>query len=72
MRHRFTGTTTLDDINAELTKRAALRGAEVTAVQSNVEGEIVTHIQDAALRHDAIVYQSGRVYAYERSNSRCD
>ena len=53
------GTTTLDEINAELDKRAAARGASVACVQSNLEGEIVTHIQDAAIRYDAVVLNPG-------------
>ncbi len=53
------GSTTLDEINAELSRRGGLRGAEVDAVQSNIEGEIVTHIQNAAARYDAIVMNPG-------------
>lgn len=53
------GTTTLAEIDAELGVRAAARGAEVDCHQSNLEGELVTHIQNAAARHDAIVINPG-------------
>jgi 3-dehydroquinate dehydratase-2 len=53
------GTTTLDEIDAELAARAATRGAEVDCAQSNLEGELVTHIQNAAARYDAIVINPG-------------
>lgn len=49
------GTTTLAEIDAELARRAAARGAEVECVQSNHEGELVTLIQQARGRVDAIV-----------------
>lgn len=49
------GRTTLDQINAGLRQRAAEAGAVLDAVQSNIEGEIVTIIQDAAAHYDALV-----------------
>lgn len=49
------GRTTLAEIDAELRRRAALADAELDAVQSNSEGEIVDRIQGAASRYDAIV-----------------
>lgn len=49
------GRTTLDQINTGLRQRAAEAGAVLDAVQSNVEGEIVTIIQDAAAHYDALV-----------------
>ncbi len=49
------GRTTLSEIDAELRERAAAAGAEVDSVQSNLEGEIVTYIQNAAPRYQAIV-----------------
>jgi 3-dehydroquinate dehydratase II len=49
------GHTTLDQIDAALRQRAAAAGAQLDAVQSNVEGEIVTLIQDAAAHYDALV-----------------
>ena len=53
------GTTTLVEIDAELTRRAAARGATVTCVQSNLEGEIVDAIQGARGTADAIVINPG-------------
>lgn len=53
------GSTTLDEINAELARRGASQGVGVDAVQTNIEGEIVDHIQNAAARYDAIVMNPG-------------
>lgn len=53
------GTTTLDEINASLRAQGAIAGAEVECVQSNVEGEIVTHIQQARGRCDGILMNPG-------------
>ena len=53
------GTTTLAEINDALSKRASAAGAALDAVQSNLEGEIVTHIQSAGADHDAIVINPG-------------
>jgi 3-dehydroquinate dehydratase-2 len=53
------GTTTLAEIDAELARRAAARGATVTCVQSNLEGEIVDAIQGARGTADAIVINPG-------------
>ena len=49
------GTTTLAEIDAELTRRAAARHATVECHQSNHEGELVTLIQNARGRFDAIL-----------------
>ncbi len=49
------GTTTLAEIDAELHRRAAARGAIVECAQSNHEGELVTLIQQARGRFDAIL-----------------
>ncbi len=49
------GVTTLASINAAVADRARDLGCTVDAVQSNLEGELVTHIQNAAARYDAIV-----------------
>ena len=49
------GSTTLAEIDAELARRAAARGAEVRCAQSNLEGELVELIQRAKGWADAIV-----------------
>jgi 3-dehydroquinate dehydratase-2 len=49
------GTTTLAEIDAELSRRAAARHAEVRCAQSNLEGELVELIQRARGWADAIV-----------------
>ena len=53
------GTTTLAEIDAELAKRAAARGAETRSSQSNLEGELVDRIQRAKGWADAIVINPG-------------
>lgn len=49
------GSTTLADIEALVRKEAGNRGAEVDFKQSNVEGELVSWIQQAKGVHDVIV-----------------
>jgi 3-dehydroquinate dehydratase-2 len=49
------GATTLDEIDGMLTARAQKRGATVECHQSNVEGELVTRIQEAHGRAQAII-----------------
>jgi len=53
------GTTTLAEIDAELTKRGAARGVVVRCSQSNAEGELVDKIQDAKAWASAIVINPG-------------
>ena len=53
------GSTTLAEINAELERRAAARGAAVRCVQTNLEGELVELIQRAKDWADAIVLNPG-------------
>lgn len=53
------GTTTLAEIDADLARRAAARGADVTCVQSNLEGALVDAIQGARGTCDAIVINPG-------------
>jgi len=53
------GTTTLAEIDAELARRAAARGAETRSEQSNVEGELVEMIQRAKGWAHAIVINPG-------------
>jgi 3-dehydroquinate dehydratase-2 len=49
------GATRLSEIDATLAERAARRGATVECHQSNVEGELVTCIQEARGRAHAII-----------------
>lgn len=49
------GTTTLSDIEKEITAHAKEKGVEVDFYQSNIEGEIVTAIQKAKGIYDGIV-----------------
>src|SRR5690606_26407218 len=53
------GSATLAEIDEGLRQRAAGRGASLEARQSNLEGEIVTWIQQAAGSFDAIVINPG-------------
>jgi 3-dehydroquinate dehydratase-2 len=53
------GSATLAEIDDRLRQRALARGAEVDCVQSNLEGEIVTLVQQAAGRYHAIVINPG-------------
>ena len=49
------GTTSLEAINAELLTRAKALGIELEIIQSNHEGEMVTAIQAAMAKKDAII-----------------
>jgi len=49
------GTTSLDDIEAQVRQRAKLLKAEVSFRQSNLEGELVAWIQEARGKFDVIV-----------------
>ncbi len=49
------GTTTLAEIDRQLDERARARGATVECHQSNIEGELVSWIQAAAGKAQAIV-----------------
>jgi 3-dehydroquinate dehydratase II len=53
------GHQTLDDIVGAARALAAELGVEIESYQSNVEGELVTRIQQAASRFDAIVFNPG-------------
>ena len=53
------GTTTLAQIEAELTRRATARGAELRSAQTNFEGELVALIQLARNWADAIIINGG-------------
>ena len=49
------GHVTIESINAMLTDEARLLGIEIKTFQSNVEGELVSAIQEAASWADAII-----------------
>lgn len=49
------GKTTLADIEARVRQRATEKGAEIDFRQSNIEGELVTWIQQAKANADVIV-----------------
>jgi 3-dehydroquinate dehydratase-2 len=49
------GSTTLAEIERALVTRGALRGAAVRCFQSNEEGQLVTHVQDAREHADGLV-----------------
>ncbi|HET8580231.1 MAG TPA: type II 3-dehydroquinate dehydratase, partial [Nitrospiraceae bacterium] len=53
------GDASLKTINAAITKLAKQEGIRVQIKQSNVEGELVTWIQEARHRFDAIVMNPG-------------
>jgi 3-dehydroquinate dehydratase II len=53
------GTTTLAEIDEALRRQASGAGLDLEAVQSNVEGEIVGHIQAARGTFDAILINPG-------------
>jgi 3-dehydroquinate dehydratase II len=53
------GSSTLAEIDAELVRRGAARGAEVRCAQTNLEGELVDAIQRARGWADAIVINPG-------------
>lgn len=49
------GTSTLEDINTMIEQAAKSEGGQIEARQSNFEGELVTWIQEARDRFDAII-----------------
>ncbi|MBN1866176.1 type II 3-dehydroquinate dehydratase [Candidatus Sumerlaeota bacterium] len=53
------GTTTLAEIEADLTRLAAERGAALVCAQSNHEGELIEKIQEARDRVDVILLNAG-------------
>jgi 3-dehydroquinate dehydratase II len=53
------GKVTLDKINAELKKLAKKEGVLIDTVQTNIEGEIIDHIQKAKRKYGAIVINPG-------------
>jgi len=53
------GTTTLAEIDRELTRRGKERGATVRCIQSNIEGRLIDAIHKARSTADAIVINPG-------------
>lgn len=53
------GSVTLADVEERLKARAAAAGVELTFRQTNFEGELVTHIQQAGLAGAGIVINAG-------------
>ncbi|MBI5481447.1 MAG: type II 3-dehydroquinate dehydratase [Deltaproteobacteria bacterium] len=53
------GRATLAAIEADLRRRAAAAGAELVTFQSNVEGELVTRIQQARGEVDGLLFNPG-------------
>ncbi|MSU62274.1 MAG: type II 3-dehydroquinate dehydratase [Pedosphaera sp.] len=53
------GSTTLADIDAQIRHRAIRLGVQVDVRQSNHEGELVTWIQEAIGRVDALIINAG-------------
>lgn len=58
------GTQTLDEINAGLQKEAEKLGVTLSFARSNVEGELVTLLQDARKTCDAVVLNAGAYTHY--------
>ncbi len=58
------GGKSLDDINAEIAAEAQRLGVEVEFHQSNVEGELVTIVQQGRGRLDGIVLNAGAYTHY--------
>jgi len=53
------GSETLVDIEAKCKKTAKSAGLELDCFQSNVEGELVTKIQDAAKKYQGLIINAG-------------
>jgi 3-dehydroquinate dehydratase-2 len=53
------GRQTLDDIVAAARAVASELGVEIASYQSNVEGDLITRIQQAANQYEAIVFNPG-------------
>lgn len=58
------GTETLEDINRELAAFVEAHGHTVDFLQSNFEGELCTHIQNAEGVYDGIVLNAGAFTHY--------
>ena len=53
------GSETLDDVNTKLTSLGAELGVEVETFQSNHEGELLDHVEEAFARVDGFVINPG-------------
>ena len=53
------GSETLDDVNTKLTSLGAELGVEVETFQSNHEGELLDHVEEASARVDGFVINPG-------------
>ena len=53
------GTTTIEEINSRLKSHGSQTDLDVHTFQSNHEGEIVSHIQQAAGTYDGIIINAG-------------
>ena len=53
------GTATLTDIDVALQQVGETLGAEVESFQSNIEGEILDHIEEASIRVDGFLVNPG-------------
>lgn len=58
------GSATLAEIMTDLAALATERGAELTSVQSNTEGVLVDHLQDARTWADGIIVNPGAYTHY--------
>ena len=58
------GTQTLDEISEEVKARADILGVEVTFYQSNIEGQLIDHIQENWGRIQGIIVNPGALAHY--------
>lgn len=58
------GTTTLQEINEELVKKAVKLGLEVELFQSNHEGQIIDYIQKVANKAQGVIINPGALTHY--------
>ncbi len=58
------GSVTLDEINAALNDAAASLGVSLDFVQSNHEGVLIDHLQDAPTTYDAVILNAGALTHY--------
>lgn len=56
---RIYGRKTLEELNTLLGEFGKNRGVQISTVQSNLEGEIINHLQSAAETYQGIVFNPG-------------